>query len=812
MGPITLSGPAPISGNSSASLTGKVMGGNLPITGATIQLYAAGAPAMPSGSNPATGSYGGGATALIPTGSMTANSTNNYYNNTGGTNGNSGCAIAADGSNPNGCTALPETNSNGYFSVTGDYSCTQGQSIYIVSTGGNSGVTSEVNNSAIALMAGLGTCPASGSLASAYPSLNINEVTTIATVWALQQFLEPPTGVAASGYVSQGGSTSGAGVSIGAPSGPAGGYGGVQTAIVGMQNGFLMIPNLANLSSGLSTAPTNSWATPESAKINTLANIISSCVNSTSNASSQCSSLFSDATPNGSTPAADTIQAAYYMARNPLNNVTTLTGLSSGYASFAPTTTPTDFTVAVGVAPTYTYNSTVYPAINSTYTLTVDGYGDIWVGNTLMDNPPTQTSTTDGSVVELAPDGSLLMNPVFGYNVNTTGGVAATGVTSQATVFTTSGQNAFESMAVDTAGNVWVPNSRGVIAGDSSDSSVAEFTASSRSATTNLNTASTGVENAYYTTNNPYGISVDGSDNVYVAISANKIDAFQNGSGSEITSAAGASSWTQATAVDTRGYLWVVASHACETTSPSTVYGGALYQYEITTAAGSAANGTPTLQPTFGKILSATPAGNASQLNQCNTTSNSNVQNAVTATETINAVTNTPYGIAVDRNNNLWVTEAASGASGGITFIGVNSDGTIGSTSSNSLTLSPGTNTYGLGTPSAVAVDGNNNAWVANNTGDYLSEFSATTSTSGTSPVVTTVSSINSLAGNTGYYHDITGAKISSPKAIAVDPTGNVWLTSNGTSAYVTAIVGVAAPTVTPLSVAAKNNAIGIVP
>jgi len=866
MGPIALSGAPANTGTSSLGIKGGVHGGNQAIIGATLQLYAAGTPAMPS-SGPSTGGYGSGATALIPTGSLAASATSAYY-----PGGAPNCPINSDATNPNSCTTLPQTDSNGFFTISGDYTCTQGQEIYMVATGGNPGLTAGTNNTAIALMAGLGTCPASGSLASALPFVVINEVTTVATVWALQQFMAAPTGTAASGYTAQGGGTSGVGVNIGAPSGPAGGYGGsgIQTAVVGLQNGFLMENNLANIAIGLSTAPpivnfsgggetTNavavaivsntgtitgvtiaqggagytsnptvtisgnpgsctsvtatetsgvvtsvtatgctgyvqqgaSDATPEFGKIDYIANILSDCINSASNTSTGCSSLFTDATPSVGTAPADTIQAAYSMARNPFNNVSSLNGLETAQPAFSPIATPADYTIAVGIAPNYTYNSVVYPAINAGYTLTVDGYGDIWVGNTNMPITPP-SGTLAGSVVELGPDGSLLMNPVTSYS-GITSGITVSSPSSTTTTFPTSGMNSFESIAVDASNNVWVPNSREVTSATSPTTvaSVAEFAASSRSSSTNANVASTGVSDAYWTPTNPYGVSIDASGNVYSSNSSNKVYEFQNGSGTTTSSSVNASSWTQGTAIDTRGNLWIVAEHACEYNS---IYGGALYQF---------ATGTTPVESQI--YTSTTPAGVA-YATQC--VGPTGVTNPVTPTKEFAADTNDPLGIAVDKNNNLWIAEASTGTGGGVTFIGVNSDSSISSASSNSITVTGN----GIGTPSAVAIDGNNVAWICNNTGNDLAGFTANISTSGTSPVVTTVSSLSPVSGTTGYYHDINGAKISSPKAIAVDPSGNVWLTNNGTASYITAIVGVAAPTITPLSTALKAGAIGTLP
>jgi hypothetical protein len=46
---------------------------------------------------------------------------------------------------------------------------------------------------------------------------------------------------------------------------------------------------------------------------------------------------------------------------------------------------------------------------------------------------------------------------------------------------------------------------------------------------------------------------------------------------------------------------------------------------------------------------------------------------------------------------------------------------------------------------------------------------------------------------------------MASPAAIAIDGSGNVWVTNTGDSSL-TEFVGAAAPVVTPLAAAVKNN------
>jgi hypothetical protein len=78
------------------------------------------------------------------------------------------------------------TDANGIFDITGLYTCPSASAlVYITATGGNPGLSAGTNNAAIALMAALGPC---GSLG---PStfININELTTVAAVWSLAPFM-----------------------------------------------------------------------------------------------------------------------------------------------------------------------------------------------------------------------------------------------------------------------------------------------------------------------------------------------------------------------------------------------------------------------------------------------------------------------------------------------------------------------------------------------------------------------------------------------------------------------------------------------
>jgi hypothetical protein len=138
-----LSGPAETQTAtlSTMNIAGKVHGGQQPVSGATIQLYAAN-----------TTTNQGASTAMLTTTVTTA----------------------ADGS----------------FSITGDFTCpVSNPLVYIVATGGNPGLGGTVNNTDLTLMSLLGTCSSLSS--STY--VVINELSTVASVEALSSFMSDAT-------------------------------------------------------------------------------------------------------------------------------------------------------------------------------------------------------------------------------------------------------------------------------------------------------------------------------------------------------------------------------------------------------------------------------------------------------------------------------------------------------------------------------------------------------------------------------------------------------------------------------------------
>jgi len=388
-----------------ASLRGRVHGGQNPVSGATIQLWMTGLQGV-----------GYGSTALI-----------------------SGSALTTSGE------AL--TDANGNFDITGQYSCgSSGSSpVYLTATGGNPGLGGTVNNSAIMLMAAMGTC---SSLASLTGPIVINEVTTVASVYALQQF------------IGGGGSEYNVGFYQVRPA--------TATALA---TGFSEVLNMIDIYTGTAQTTTTSGVgyVPQ-AEINTLADILVPCVNTSGPTSSNCQSLFTAATPSGGTAPTTVLGAMLDIAQNGGNNVSTLYGLSSANAAFQPTLSaaPNDWTVALA----YSVSGINYP-----YGMALDAQGNVWVSGWLgnaplspqvgvispigvpASNSPYTSSASLSAPTGIAVDGS---GNTWVANCVTNGAVAFTLQSNTITVsygpFSVAGMSCPLVDAVDSGGNVWFTN------------------------------------------------------------------------------------------------------------------------------------------------------------------------------------------------------------------------------------------------------------------------------------------------------------------------------------------------------------------
>jgi NHL repeat len=322
---------------SSAGVHGRVMGGQQPITGASIYLYAAGA----SG-------YGSAAASLLTASAGNQDGSGNWY---------------------------VKTDASGNFTITNDWSCPALPSpsyLYVLAVGGTPGGSSANPN--LALISALGPC--SGVNASTH--VVVNELTTVAGIWALSPFMTGMTNIGSSA-----------------------------TNQVGLGDAFAAVNSVVNIATGTVSGPAlPTGATLPITKINTLADILASCVNSTGGTagdSSPCGKLFTAATVNSVAPT-NTVAAALNMAQNPAANVSALYALGTANPPFLPglSTAPNDLTIAIN----YTGGGLDAPAAIAT-----DQSGNVWVANSgsdavsLFDNLGNSKLGTTGTLLSGVPAG-----------------------------------------------------------------------------------------------------------------------------------------------------------------------------------------------------------------------------------------------------------------------------------------------------------------------------------------------------------------------------------------------------------------------
>jgi len=510
------------------TIHGKAFGGNQPIVGASIYVYAA-----------ATSGYSAASTLLS--------------------------------------TTVPTTLSDGSFTITGDYVCTAGQQVYLYASGGNPGLSG--TNAGIGLLAILGTCPASGTMASQSPYVVINEASTVAAAYAFAGFAVDATHVADDEGVT--GNTT------------------ATVAQTGMANAFANAGNLVNLATGTAYTTTGSitigsTATPNQipqAQIYTIADILAACVNTTGTSgtpSSNCSTLFSNATSDGTAlgvQPTDTSTAAINIAHHPAANVAALYALVA--ASGAPFTPddgaqPSDFTLSilypqggtgtVGLAVdglgnaygVYGGGATVYkftPATATTFTtetalttgsgprrLAIDASNNVWIplnssSNVIDEFGPSATSATTPTLYSSVDTNGIAVTNLISLAFDPSGYLwAATGSPKKATLLNVSASPATAVTTVNLpatgTGLAVSPNGSVGIASGSGANSALTVTNSSVATGTTLTATATNVGGL----SSPTQMIGDASGNFWIANVPAK--ATTNTVVSEISSAGAAVSTT----------------------------------------------------------------------------------------------------------------------------------------------------------------------------------------------------------------------------------------------------------------------------
>jgi len=497
--------------------------------------------------------------------------------------------------------------------------------------------------------------------------------------------------------------------------------------------------------------------TPESAKLNTIADILAACVNSAGGTSitTNCGQLFAETvTASGAAPT-DTLQAAVYMSLNPTsangnstfptnctappvgsptpNNLCALFSLvqASG-APFTAGSQPTDWTLGIQ----YTDITTSQAVLTAPLSLAVDSSGNVWVGNDLG-------GTSDGSLGELSPTGTPLFGSNFPFNTATSTLTAA----------------GIRNIAVDLNDNIWLATSGG-------SSYLYEFQPGTNPVTTAIPTA--------HLSKSTWGLTIDGSDDVFVseqsssAVSTANIYEFPAGvitNEVEYPEDSGAELRAENLAIDaTSGHnLWI--------------------------DAGSNNN----LMIQLSNITPCTPSGGQPATCTVSTASGANAYATIAA-----GSPTAPQAIAAGVGG-IWF---ANNGGSTLNFIPL-----TGNTAGTPVVAGGATTMSG---PKFIAVDGAGNVWTAGNAQTSPGSVEEVNS-AGT--VLSPSNTGNSPFNVIGFSH----AGLTTGAGVAVDPSGNVWVADNlatgsTSGASVFELVGAAAPTVAPVAASIKNGTVGTKP
>jgi hypothetical protein len=117
-------------------------------------------------------------------------------NNTGYGTASISLLNAAATGNSDALGAYVLSNATGGFTITGDYACTSAQQVYLYALGGDSGLGP---NSASGFLATLGQCPATTNFLASIPLIQVNEVSTIAAAYAMAGYATDATHISSSG-------------------------------------------------------------------------------------------------------------------------------------------------------------------------------------------------------------------------------------------------------------------------------------------------------------------------------------------------------------------------------------------------------------------------------------------------------------------------------------------------------------------------------------------------------------------------------------------------------------------------------------
>ncbi|MEO6806915.1 MAG: hypothetical protein ABI286_08410 [Edaphobacter sp.] len=619
--------------SSAATIKGSVHGGNQPVIGATVRLWFAGqgGPSGPATNAATTTTDSQGSFSFVK-GTAGDGTTNNY-------------ACPASGGSP---------------------------LVYVTSQGGNTqnnGSTTQ-SNSAAAFIALYGDCSGIGASSFVYMS----EVTTVATMAAVQQFFNPTDdSIRADGIGQQ------RLIMLNLPNTVAL----LANAATGLANSSTIVPAASggNIAAGVTLT-----ASPETAKINTLANIISACVNGATSADPACATLFASAAtpqanttnlnPGGFPTTTDTLQALYYIFTNPTNsnatNMSNLFALQPAVgAPYQPSlvSTPTDWTI--GISYFSASGCTTGNFISSPTDVNIDASDNVWFGN----------AQTGGNLSALSATGAPLNCVNFDPGASSTGGT------------------------LDSAANVW-------FAGGT---------------TLYRYNPSTKASLAFPVGVTPLAITADGAGNVYFTAVAGS-----TGSLYQLAGAASASTAvvkvqisnlvgpnparlmadnTSATPTIVPGNIWVSSGSTFVSQVVPTVVAGAVTGWTTTSPFTTSGNSNGIVLDRNSNVY---VSGSDNSITQLARTGSSWALAANWPFTASTAGINGPIGIAVDGRANTWIPNSGNSSVSEISFSGPNA-------------LSPSTGfrkdpTF-LNTSKVTAIDQAGNVWIVGTGNSFITEI-----------------------------------------------------------------------------------------
>jgi DNA-binding beta-propeller fold protein YncE len=182
------------------------------------------------------------------------------------------------------------------------------------------------------------------------------------------------------------------------------------------------VPNLVDLKTGglgpVIQDPLNSSQTATLATFNTLANLLTGCI--TRVHVDACNKFFAVATPPGGAAPTDTLMAAQSIARNPSHQAQSLFALLDAFypVPAGKLWRPVPFIPYLSFAPTAWTLSLVYAGggMNSLGGIAIDGEGNMWSDNNfLVGAQSTIYSSFGGGLSKIAPNGRPLSPMTVGY-------------------------------------------------------------------------------------------------------------------------------------------------------------------------------------------------------------------------------------------------------------------------------------------------------------------------------------------------------------------------------------------------------------